>query len=113
MGYFKLEKMVHDIMSELKSLFNGNFDSRILTREVKDEICEKIKTAGYRVIGGCSIFELMEKMIRVQYVYFEDKITLLLNIPMESHRKIDNFKLYKLYSLPIKVDNSSFSKGSN
>ena len=34
--------MVHDIMSELKGLFNGHFDSRILTREIKDEICEKI-----------------------------------------------------------------------
>ena len=35
MGYFKLEKLVHNIMSELKNLFNGNFDSRILTPEVK------------------------------------------------------------------------------
>ena len=99
MGYFKLEKMVHDIMSELKNLFNGDFDSRILAREVKDEFYEKINRAGYKIIGGCDTFELMEKMIKVRYVYFEDKITLLLNISMESHRRIDNFKLYKLYSL--------------
>ena len=48
MGYFKLEKLVHNIMSELKNLFNGNFDSRILTPEVKHEICIKIIKAGIK-----------------------------------------------------------------
>ena len=81
-----------------------------MTREVKDEICEKITKTGYKIIGGCDTFELMEKMIKVWYVYFEDKITFLLNIPMESHRMIDNYKLYKLYSLPNKVNKSSFLK---
>ena len=44
-------------------------------------------------------------MIKVRYIYIDDKITILLNIPVESHRRMDVFKLYKIFSLPIKVNN--------
>ena len=38
MGYFKLEKLVHNLMYELKSIFRGSFDSKILTPEIKTQI---------------------------------------------------------------------------
>ena len=50
-------------------------------------------------------FDFIENMIKVCYIYLGDKITILLNIPVESHRRIDVFKLYSLYRLPIRVNN--------
>ena len=38
MGYFKLEKLIHNLMQELKSLFNGKFESEILNPEIKNNI---------------------------------------------------------------------------
>ena len=86
-------------MAELKHIFRWKFDSRILTPEIKHEIYSKIYNAGYKMLGE---FDFIENMIKVRYVYIDDKITILLNIPVESHRRIDVFKLYRLYSLPIK-----------
>ena len=102
MGYFNLEKLVYNLMYELKSIFKGKFDSKILTPELKNEMYRKIQNAGFNLLGE---FDFMENMIKVKYIYIDNKITILLNIPVESHRRINVFKLYKLFSLPIKVNN--------
>ena len=88
-------------MYELKAIFQGRFESGILTPEIKNHIYKEISKAGFKVLGD---FEYIQSMVKVRYFYFDDKINILLNVPVESNRKVDEFKLFKISSLPIKIN---------
>ena len=84
-------------MLELKYILEGNFNTDILTNEVKEEICNKMVGEGYSTYTNCLNFDNIKE---TNHILLENKLIILTKIPIRS--SMDVFRLYQFISLPIK-----------
>ena len=102
-SYMKLSRVINDIMHELREILEYRFDKELMTYEVKKEICEGIEKQGHKTYGNCMNFEIISE---VNYVFLEKKIVIINKIPIK--KEIDQFKLTKLFTLPVKIKNNFY-----
>ena len=107
LAYNNLVVNINNNLEELKDLFNGNFNNKILTYGVKVDICKNIETAGFEIIGGCNYLDISSKLIKVNYLYDNQTIYYFLNIPIMSNKNIDLFHKVTIKPLPIWINGSA------
>ena len=106
--FSNLSVIVDNILNELKNILNYQFDSRMISYEIRTKICKDIFGTGIRVARNCNHFNLVEEV--EFFMANEDKLIIFVKLPMLNIR--DPFEILTLKALPIKIDNE-FYKISN
>ena len=95
------------LLNEIKLLFEGVVGSELLTSSLKMDICNQIKAAGHKLMGGCSGLEHIYSLISVTHTFASPHILFFLNIPIIPLHVLDNFRLFSINTLPINYKNIS------
>ena len=95
------------VLGELKNLFEGQVGKELLTSSLRQDVCNKVKSAGHNLLGGCIVLDHIFSLISVTHSFASPHILFFLSIPIVPVHQLDNFKLYAIKSLPLNYRNNS------
>ena len=93
-SYNKREKVVKEVMHEVKDLLEYNLNKEILDWGVRKEICKHIDEAGFKTYGRCRNLDMIEV---VDYIFLGNKMVIITKIPIKN--QVDNFRLTNIISM--------------
>ena len=103
----KLIVNVERVLLEIKNLFNGRMGKDMLTENLKQDICNKVRMSGHDMLGGCEGMDYLFPLISVTHSYVNENMIFLVTIPIKPNYDIDQFKLYRVLSLPVNLNKTA------
>ena len=90
-------------MIDLREILEFRFNKHLMSYNTRKEICEGLEKQNLKTYGDCLNFEFMSE---TNYIQLDRKIAIICKIPIK--KEVDEFKLTKLFTLPIKIKNTFY-----
>ena len=67
----------------------------------------KVRMSGHDILGGCEGMDYLFPLISVTHSYVNENMIFLVTIPIKPNYDIDQFKLYRVLSLPVNLNKTA------